>query len=93
MSEKMLAARIAAQMKSFPGYAQIRRIAVTDDGRPVPNLNELEWVKGEMDSAPPLEHPLHCGGLRLSAPHHAQQRCEQCKPQDWIQRSPAFSPV
>jgi glutaminyl-peptide cyclotransferase len=28
---------------------EIRRIAVTDEeGRPVPNLNELEWVKGEI---------------------------------------------
>ena len=25
-----------------------RRIRVTDDGRPVENLNELEWVKGEI---------------------------------------------
>jgi glutamine cyclotransferase len=24
------------------------RITVTDEGRPVPNLNELEWVKGEV---------------------------------------------
>ena len=27
---------------------EVRRIHVTDDGRPVKNLNELEWVKGEL---------------------------------------------
>jgi len=27
-------------------FREVRRIRVTADGRPVPNLNELEWVKG-----------------------------------------------
>ena len=27
---------------------EIRRITVTDQGQPVPNVNELEWVKGEI---------------------------------------------
>ena len=27
---------------------EVRRITVTDDGRPVRNINELEWVKGEI---------------------------------------------
>lgn len=27
---------------------EARRIRVTADGRPVPNLNELEWIKGEI---------------------------------------------
>jgi glutaminyl-peptide cyclotransferase len=27
---------------------ELRRIHVTDDGRPIDNLNELEWVKGEL---------------------------------------------
>ena len=27
---------------------EVRRIHVTDDGRPVANLNELEWVRGEI---------------------------------------------
>jgi glutaminyl-peptide cyclotransferase len=27
---------------------EIRRITVTDQGRPLPNVNELEWVKGEI---------------------------------------------
>ena len=27
---------------------EVRRIHVTEDGRPVKNLNELEWVKGEI---------------------------------------------
>lgn len=27
---------------------EVGRILVTDQGRPVPNLNELEWVKGEI---------------------------------------------
>ncbi len=27
---------------------EVRRIRVTDEGRPVRNLNELEWVKGEL---------------------------------------------
>lgn len=29
-------------------FREVRRITVTSDGRPVPNLNELEWVKGEV---------------------------------------------
>ena len=29
-------------------FRVLRRITVTADGRPVPNLNELEWVKGEI---------------------------------------------
>jgi len=29
---------------------ELGRIAVTDEGRPVPQLNELEWVKGEIYS-------------------------------------------
>ena len=29
-------------------FREVRRIHVTADGRPVPNLNELEWVKGEI---------------------------------------------
>jgi glutamine cyclotransferase len=32
-----------------PGsFRQIRRLSVTDDGKPVKNLNELEYVKGEI---------------------------------------------
>ena len=27
---------------------ELRRITVTDQGQPVPNVNELEWVKGEI---------------------------------------------
>lgn len=27
---------------------ETRRLTVTDEGQPVPNLNELEWVKGEI---------------------------------------------
>ena len=27
---------------------ELRRIHVTEDGRPIPNVNELEWVKGEI---------------------------------------------
>jgi glutaminyl-peptide cyclotransferase len=27
-------------------FAEVRRIAVTFNGRPLPNLNELEWIKG-----------------------------------------------
>ncbi len=29
-------------------FREVRHITVTADGRPVPNLNELEWVKGEI---------------------------------------------
>ncbi|WP_394762792.1 glutaminyl-peptide cyclotransferase [Phenylobacterium sp.] len=29
-------------------FKEVRHIQVTADGRPVPNLNELEWVKGEI---------------------------------------------
>jgi glutamine cyclotransferase len=29
-------------------FKEVRRIQVTADGRPVANLNELEWVKGEI---------------------------------------------
>jgi len=31
VTEKMLAGRIAAQLKSFPGYAQVRRVAIVDE--------------------------------------------------------------
>jgi glutaminyl-peptide cyclotransferase len=29
-------------------FREVRRVTVTADGRPVANLNELEWVKGEI---------------------------------------------
>jgi glutaminyl-peptide cyclotransferase len=29
-------------------FAEKRRLKVTDNGRPVPDLNELEWVKGQV---------------------------------------------
>ena len=31
ITDKVLAARITAQLKAFPGYAQIRRVAVLDE--------------------------------------------------------------
>jgi long-chain acyl-CoA synthetase len=37
ITDKMLAARIAAQLKSFPGYAQVRRVAAVDEPWTVEN--------------------------------------------------------
>jgi Long-chain acyl-CoA synthetases (AMP-forming) len=37
VSEKVLAAHIAAQLKSFPGYAQVRRVAVVNEPWSVDN--------------------------------------------------------
>jgi len=37
LNDKMLAARIAAQLKGFPGYAQVRRVAVVDEAWTVEN--------------------------------------------------------
>jgi long-chain acyl-CoA synthetase len=37
ITDKVLAARIAAQLKAFPGYAQVRRVAVVDEPWTVEN--------------------------------------------------------
>ena len=37
LTDKMLAARIAAQLKSFPGYAQVRRVVTVDEPWTVEN--------------------------------------------------------
>ena len=37
MTDKALAARVGAQLKSFPGYAQVRRVAVVDEAWTVDN--------------------------------------------------------
>jgi long-chain acyl-CoA synthetase len=37
LSDKMLAARVAAQLKSFPGYAQVRRVVAVDEPWTVEN--------------------------------------------------------
>jgi long-chain acyl-CoA synthetase len=60
VSDKVVAARIAAQLKSFPGYAQVRRVAIVetpwtvDNGLLTPTLKLkrapiLERFKPEID--------------------------------------------
>jgi glutamine cyclotransferase len=59
-------------------FAVLDTVAVTDDGAPVTNLNELEWIRGEV-FANQLEPPSRTDGSNRSQDIRCRDRMDRSR--------------